>query len=520
MLLVFAAALADTFTDDFSTDAGAWSGGSVRDGVLALSAGTATLTAVDLAPSTSFALTARVRMTGAGGWSLAAGGEPLVARYDVASSGLAFGDTEWPLPMGHLSWVPDADPVFEATGDSWEAGGVLHATVLRDPDTGEWLLYYTAFYAPPNYGYRMIGLATSSDGRAWSRAPGNPVLSIDYSDDVDGVHVHMPDVLVAPSGVWHMTYACYQNNVGNRLCHATSADGRSWTPQGVMLDRGAVGTFDSGSLRMPAFWVDDAGLWHLWYDGTDPEQHYGPTGYATSPDGWVWSKVGEILDADHALQGLDVVESPWGLESFHNKDDYFRRAHADPADPGTWTDEGTVLTKGWSWWNDGYIQAPTVALDGTTWRMWFNGYTYTDGMERLGHATAQAAPGGWLEVTLTWDGATLRAAVDGAELGALAAPAGPLTLTTDGSAELDDLALTWSAPTGDTGDTGDDTGDTDTGGTDTGDTDTAAADSDTAPTDTGDTSTPGCGCGTGSPAGALGAAAALALLGARRRARA
>ena len=52
------------------------------------------------------------------------------------------------------------------------------------------------------------------------------MLTIDYDlEAVDGVHVHMPTVTRATDGTWHMFYACYQNNVGNRLCHATSPDG-------------------------------------------------------------------------------------------------------------------------------------------------------------------------------------------------------------------------------------------------------------------------------------------------------
>ena len=400
--------------------------------MLALAGETATLSSVDLSSASTFTLTARLRATDASSWTLSVG-DGLTGSWGEPS-GLAFGDTAWPLPMGHLFWRPDADPVYEAAGDTWEAGGVLHVDVLHTDD-GAWYMAYTGFFAPPDYGYRQIGMATSTDGLSWTR-PSAPFLTIDYSDDVDGVHVHMP-TMVIHDGVWHVFYACYQNNVGNRICHATSLDGATWTTWGVAVDRGAEGEFDSGSLRMPAVWIDDAGTWHLWYDGTDPKQHYGPTGYATSPDGYTWTKQGEILDADHALQGLDVVEDPWGLQAFYNRDDYFVWASADPADPATWAEQGTALEKGWSWWNDGYIQAPSLALDGTTWHMYFNGYTYTDGFERIGHATGVAVPGTWVDVQLTWDGATLRGAVDGAEMGSVSLETpGPLTVTTTGGAEI------------------------------------------------------------------------------------
>ncbi len=509
MLLFFAASLAGTASDDFAVGAGSWSGGSVEDGVLRVADGRAEFTGFDPATLTSLTVTVRVRSTTTGGWSFDVG-EALTASF-TARSGLGFGDTRWPLPMSHLTWVPDADPVYEAFGDGWEAGGVLHAAVVHDEAAAEWRLYYTAFFGPPGYGYRQIGLATSPDGHTWTRHPENPILSIDYSDDIDGVHVHMPDVVQKPDGSWEMIYACYQNNVGNRLCWADSPDGKAWTPRGIAVDRGTTGEFDSGSLRMPAVWIDDAGLWHLWYDGTDPEQHYGPTGYATSADGITWVKAGEILDFAHSLQGLDVVETPWGLEALYNRDDYFVRASADPTSPTVWTEAGVVLTKGWSWWNDGYIQAPTLALDDTTWRMWFNGYTYTDGFERLGHATGVAEPGRWMDVTLAWDGASLTASVDGAALPAVAAPTlDGLTFVATGEAELDDVVVTWEVAPVDTGDPAD-TGDTDTDG---------AGGADTADTgETGDTgnATDGCGCASGPTTANLVAAAFAAGVARRRR---
>lgn len=487
---------------DFSEDDGAWSAdGVVTEGSLQVTNGDAVLAADVPTHLDAFTLTARLRLTTEGSFSFGAGSSVVTVSIRPGDGSVSFGDTTLPLPMTHLAWTPEADAVLEAAGDSWEAGGTAHAEVFRDDD-GTWFLYYTAWFGPPGYGYRQLGLATSPDGVTWTRYAENPVLTIDYDlEAVDGVHVHMPTVTKAADGTWHMFYACYQNNVGNRLCHATSSDGYAWTPLGVAIDKGAVGEFDEGNLRMPDVWIDPAGAWHLWYDGTDPEEHYGPTGYATSPDGYTWTKQGEVLDFEHALQGLSVVETPYGLDAVYNHDDYFVHATASPEAPTIWTETGTVLTKGWSWWNDGYIQAPTLWLDGTTYRMWFNGYTYTDGFERIGTAHTEPTPGTWLDVQFMLVDGTLRLSVDGAErrVNLPAGADGAIHLSAAGTAELDTFALEWMAYSGG-GDEPEDSGGGDTGGD-----------------ASGDVEAKGCGCGSGGDVGAAGVAIAGIATGVRRR---
>jgi len=467
--------------DTFLAESAHWTGGTVSDGVLALDEVGATVD-VTAARTLSARLVLRQRdaaeleltIEGRGPTSLAS----VSWAADFADGGGirfsgASGDEEiHPFPRAHRSWRTDPEPALEADpADPWEAGSLLHSEVVRDPTRGTWFLFYTGAMSP-GYGYRQIGLATSPDGLRWTKHPDNPVITMDYSrETIDGVHAHMPTVVVDDDGTWHMFYACYQDDVGNRICHATSGDGLAWTRPDygdgrMALDLGESGSFDDASVREPDVAIAQDGSFQMLYVGTREGEHYGPAGLARSTDGgWTWERVAQVTSAESELQGGSVVESAYGLEQWYQCGPNICFAESLPHEETgaiDWTDwtlygDAPVVSPGWADWNQSYIQAPTVALaeDQRTLHMWFNANNYAVNVEVLGHARSTPLPDQWATLDLEWDGTELTVSFEGARPSSTRMDRlDSLTLTTTGVAELDEARLEWSEPVDDAADSG------------------------------------------------------------------
>src|SRR5262249_11365221 len=82
-------------------------------------------------------------------------------------------------PRQHFSpemvdFVPyEKNPVFTAAGPGhWDVKIRERGWILRDGD--QYLMWYTG-YNGARTGIKMLGLATSRDGLAWTRYPKNPI---------------------------------------------------------------------------------------------------------------------------------------------------------------------------------------------------------------------------------------------------------------------------------------------------------------------------------------------------------
>jgi len=102
------------------------------------------------------------------------------------------------------TWRPHpGNPVFERDLASWDQG-VLEPSVLfvDDGDGGRYLMWYAGYEEPLDLATTpiSIGLATSSDGVAWTRSPHNPVLGPGAPGTWSDLRVVSPHVVVASDG--------------------------------------------------------------------------------------------------------------------------------------------------------------------------------------------------------------------------------------------------------------------------------------------------------------------------------
>ena len=302
----------------------------------------------------------------------------------------ALGKTTIYLCYGSSSSViPDGDATFDLFDDfntlstAWlKVGPVLtptqswEGTMVRDPSvlyqSGQYHMWYW------NDG-ESIGYATSPDGFSWTKYDNNPVFS----------NVLRPSV-VYKSGTYYLFYAKTDETA---IGLATSTN-----PQGPFIDQGCVlsasQTWESGMIRGPSVWYDsEAKLFKLWYSAGSispadvPWTEPAAIGYATSPDGMIWTK----YDRNPVMQGLS--DGSWlsqAIETFriYKLDNiYYGFYHA--ADYwGTSRIGLTMSTNGVTW----HPQASDLILDlgkqgefdsdflytvaplyNNGWKLWYNG---------------------------------------------------------------------------------------------------------------------------------------------------
>jgi len=265
---------------------------------------------------------------------------------------------------------------------AWDDTEAAYAHVRFDGE--QYQMWYSG--SPVSDTYR-IGYATSSDGITWKKYESNPVFSVGASG-FDNLDVWQPMVLFN-DGHYEMWYV--GNTTAGDIGYATSDDGISWTRQNngnPVLKKGASGAWDQDWIAKPFVTQNDT-LYRMWYAGT-VQSPFGiwQTGTAMSTDGINWSKHQDnpVLkagnqgewDAGGAVLSSFIVDNGlyhmWYFNWSSNADG-LKTGYATSTDGFDWTKyEGNpILNQNSGDWDVLNTTVSTVIREGHRWRMWYTG---------------------------------------------------------------------------------------------------------------------------------------------------
>jgi len=293
-------------------------------------------------------------------------------------------------------WTKHPEPIFDVGPEgSWDDRGVATPWVLYINDTLH--MWYAGVSNISDLF--SIGHATSTDGFTWDKDTLNPVLTGGGEGSWDQEDVFDPIVLLLDT-IYYMWYNGHDGG-GERICLATSPDGRYWTkhPENPVLDVGESGSWDSDHTGPGSVYYDTA--FHFWYTGI--RGGFLKSGYATSPDGIHWTKHPDnpVLESESPegwdyprTQNLTIVHENSMFHGWYSGGEILQWdiGYVSSTDGITWVkhENNPVLKKGASGsWDEGFVGFTTVLYDEAThtFRMW---YTGGKGQDRYSHKIGYA----------------------------------------------------------------------------------------------------------------------------------
>ena len=301
----------------------------------------------------------------------------------------------------------ESNPVLSpGSGGVWDSDGswMYTGSVMKDGD--ELRLYYAGY----DGAHQKIGLATSTDGKSWTKYASNPILGLGASGAWDDVHVAGPYVMKDGSTykMWFHGYDGSHWNTG----YATSSDGKAWTKyaSNPVLKLGANGDWDDNHAALPCV-LKDGGGYRMWYNGED--HTHNRIGYAVSADGISWTKSGAnpVLNLGDSGDWDDYgVTSPCVLNVSGTFRMFFSGysganwniGYATSDDGVSWTKYAgnPILKNTGNGWEAHDVMIPVVYYNSTGYYMWYTGvnsgglmkFGLAEGRNRIPNAPSLIAP--------------------------------------------------------------------------------------------------------------------------------
>lgn len=248
----------------------------------------------------------------------------------------------------------EGNPVFEAAGPGhWDEQIRERGWILKEDDG--YHLWYTGYSQAD--GVMKLGYATSPDGIAWTRHPGNPVYTETWVEDM---------MVVKRGGTYYM-FAEGRNDEAQLL---SSTDRVRWTRQGKLDIRKANGDpLEPGPYGTPAAFYED-GAWYLLYERNDEG-----IWVATSRDLRTWTNVQDDPVIKRGPEPYDVTMVALNQVIKHDGR-YYAYYHATAPENGSdrWTMNVAVSPDLLRW--EKYAGNPILPVDNSSGILVHDGTQY------------------------------------------------------------------------------------------------------------------------------------------------
>ena len=314
-------------------------------------------------------------------------------------------------PATWLRHLMRGDPVI---GKDTNVASVGQSSVIKTP-SGDLLMALAASGSGGNPG--GIFIASSKTGREFSLEHKGAVKPVMEEGKASFGHLLGSPLLYHDGKEYLLWYCTVESKTGGRrgIALATSKDGRAWTrylgPKKdvvfVLPPNPDAKAWDSGTVKDPTIWKDTKAYLHMWYTGdvwypgvlgTVPSP---AIGHAVSKDGGrTWERKGKVTLAaavsvkDDPTMGREAPAVVRDAASGHFLMWFTHRSFGQPAsirhavsvDGVTWRVwPQAALGHGPPGTFDGRgVKGPAVLLDGDRIKMWFTGVN-SKGVEQIGY---------------------------------------------------------------------------------------------------------------------------------------
>ena len=317
--------------------------------------------------------------------------------------------------FAQINWAKDANnPVMSGGAAGTWNRHVLMPSVLYNPDSARYEMWFGTSYGSPNWHPYRIGFAVSDDGINWT-ALDTAVLNPDPGEwdesTVEG------QAVIRENGQYKMWYTGWRGLDPSGIGYATSPDGITWTKDSLnpIMGPGTAAWEAGGPLYCTVMPVPGEG-YKMWYNGTTQQYDSLAIGYAESVNGITWERdtlnnpvlttgspgewddhaVGEprviFIDGIYYMMYtgfLDELHRKIGLATSSNGIHWTKYDDPNTTDP-PYAESDPVLYPGPNSWDGSLIETGTVMLIGSTLHMWYNGSggPVTTFTWKIGHATS------------------------------------------------------------------------------------------------------------------------------------